>query len=57
MDIFGIRPHVPPPDYLMVNSTQINSAGNEITQNELAHALFKLGKADEVKRLNLKYSK
>lgn len=31
--------------------------GNEITQNELAHALFKLGKADEVKRLNLKCSK
>lgn len=31
--------------------------GNEITQDELAHALFKLGKADEVKRLNLKYSK
>ena len=31
--------------------------GNEIIQDELAHALFKLGKADEVKRLNLKYSK
>ena len=31
--------------------------GNEIIQNELAHALFKQGKADEVKRLNLKYSK
>lgn len=31
--------------------------GDETTQDELAHALFKLGKADEVKRLNLKYSK
>lgn len=31
--------------------------GNEIIQDELAHALFKQGKADEVKRLNLKYSK
>ena len=31
--------------------------GNETIQDELAHALFKLGKADEVKRLNLKYSK
>lgn len=31
--------------------------GNEIIQDDLAHALFKQGKADEVKRLNLKYSK
>lgn len=31
--------------------------GDETFQDELAHALFKLGKADEVKRLNLKYSK
>ncbi|WP_298635382.1 hypothetical protein [uncultured Mobiluncus sp.] len=31
--------------------------GDETTQDDLAQALFKLGKADEVKRLNLKYSK
>lgn len=31
--------------------------GDEMFQDELAHALFKQGKADEVKRLNLKYSK